>query len=345
MARHLRNLEDPLAVPPTLAGTFLSESFHFCPERDLEIKISHHHNKRRTSQWLWWGLLAHPFRLCWLTAMMVQIQPKGRPDLTMTGPSSGGTQEAGGEREDKDITVASDGTPDLQTNHLMSGQVIQREATSLIADATIGYIKWNVKNELRHGYFNMRPVNEKEVFKLKAEMERSDDRYQHPLHAAVDLLQIESLDIHPSKDTIDAPALTANQVTTLNIVGIAGQHRLAAAGGILTGAEATLAIHRAKLQELEDELDANGSLGSVGAGGSQSTQKSSMGATGDSGVTSDNGIDDSDPQSWTLKDVPEIRKRLEAEQASVTYLSLWPMLLVDKGERQPLVALVQVLRM
>lgn len=185
----------------------------------------------------------------------------------------------------------------------------------MINNATIGYILWDVTDTLEHGYFNRRPVNPAAVAKLVAEMQKTDNRRQYPIYAAVSKSQLKTLGIKTELALTNACGLTADQVKALEIIGIAGQHRLKSGEELYKEAKveqsqnkyADLLAGLAKREEREKPVEMN-------VDGDQERD----GAFNEERV-------------WEPKDIPELKELLEEELERMNFLKTWPMILIDKG--------------
>lgn len=263
--------------------------------------------------------------------VQIQIQPTGRPSLS-NAKSVGDEPEASSGTETDAENYGDD--EDAKQKEFQEG--VQRKSAALIQSANLGYINWRVKDKLEHGYYNTRSIDDPKVRELRADMEHSDNRGQHPLYAAVDKDALEAAQINPSKGIPDAPTLTAAQVRSLSITGIAGQHRLAAAEGILKDQEARLGGHRVILSRLEKEFEsgevAEGEKLKGGDHVAEASAEAGDKPSEESGGAADGVGGEIGPREWGVKDLAELRQLVKNEEDGVNFCSFWPMVLMDKGE-------------
>lgn len=274
---------------------------------------------------------------------MGQITSAGRPKLSVRDAIQSSTPETTGENDDPHPSdVESDDEYDVSaeaTKQEVKG--VQTKGTVLIQAAELGFVNWPVMHQLKHGYFNVRDVNEEEVGKLTEKVQAFDRRYDYPMCAAVDKAQLEKLGILPSTEPKGAPKLTPKQLQALSIVAIAGQHRQQSGQDILSVGQKNLAASVKALNNLK--LHSNDNTAAV--------EGKTMVATGvpnaeegegiiDPGHTSEeaaSGAQSSDTQSLQNGveehglGVLELEKLIAKQQQDVERLTYWPMRLVDKG--------------
>ncbi|KAG8987571.1 hypothetical protein FRB90_003268 [Tulasnella sp. 427] len=182
--------------------------------------------------------------------------------------------------------------------------LINVDAQATIARATLGFVLWDVRDPLKHGYVTERVVNDAAVKKLRVEVERSDQRYTNWMVGSVSATDLIARGIKPSLNAGHARSLTRTQINDLDIVGIAGQHRQRAGELIL----------KDQLRKLERSGRAPSLLGQ-----DQTPEEDPRGAASDL---------DAEPHSRA--NVPRSPSVPAQDREWIDHLTYWPLMLVDR---------------
>ncbi|KAG8929891.1 hypothetical protein FRC00_001362, partial [Tulasnella sp. 408] len=203
-----------------------------------------------------------------------QIASGGRPKLPAENPSQTSIPLNNAEVENDRIPhLESDQEQDtsIQTTKDET-ESVQREGANLIAQARLGFLKWNIEHTIQRGYFDKRDVDEEEVEQLAEARQAEDRRHDHSLYAAVDKAELGTLDIHLSEDSKKEPTLTDEQLAGLKTIAITSQHRQMAAQAILTIAKDNYNVSLKALQKLQPDDAVGGKQEGVsGAEGQESS--------------------------------------------------------------------------
>ncbi|KIO16470.1 hypothetical protein M407DRAFT_12807, partial [Tulasnella calospora MUT 4182] len=280
------------------------------------------------------------------TAIMASIQPKGRPLHISEGSQLATTPASQSSAGNTDATVLDSDTDKEESKEDSKEedqkaeyrQGVQRQASALIEEATIGILKWDLRNPLQHGYFNKRELSEKAVTKLREKIEESDKRYLHPIKAMVNKSDLERLGIHPTRSAIEAPVLTEQQFSSLEIITVAGQHRHCAGGQMLERTEKTHSEHVRTLKRLKkiagsenDQFNGGGLAGPSPGDEQPVTIVDATDATVATGQDDELDALEGFSGSWTVNNIGELESLIEREKDTIAHLLTWPIELLDKA--------------
>ncbi|KAG8929988.1 hypothetical protein FRC01_003422 [Tulasnella sp. 417] len=259
---------------------------------------------------------------------MTSIPSKGRPSLNFTEPVVDETSLDLKSKED--ITILDEDEDDEKREAKLQ-EALATKSQNLIESANLGYFNWDVRDNLKHGYFNGRPLDPLEVDKLEGSFEKEDLRQQFPLICAVRRSDLESLGITLSKSVTGAPSLTRDQVESLEIICMAGQHRQAAAVKKLTKKEKRAARFKDALDRLEEKANSisNGVDGIVHGNLSTAEDSEIAMVNPEQGDPSEDSAGEPGPRRWGIKDLPELRALVEAENGLLNRWALWPVQVMD----------------